>query len=112
MEHHDVLKMLQRLRYEKQALADKLHDQRDYSAEFPASEVEALDYALLHLSLEGPLTFSARYYKARYEELREPTHEMVLRALLAANPGITVYRETEYNQMRDALKAGWGLPAA
>lgn len=111
MEHHDVLKMLQRLRDEKQGLADHLHDAHDYSAEFPASEAEALDYALKHLSLDGPLTFSARYFKAKYEALREPTHEMVLRALLAANPGITVYRETEYNQMRDALKAGWGLPA-
>lgn len=107
MEHHDVLNLLRVLRDEKQALADKLHDARDYSAEFPAGDAEALQYALDHLSLEGPLPFSARYYKAKYEALANPEASAVLRALVVANPGTAIFTPDQFDAMRKVLKAAF-----
>lgn len=110
LEHHEAIRRLTVMRNDAQRIADQLHEALDYSAEFPAAEAEALQYALDNLSLDGPLTFSARYFKGKYEALAEPTPGMVVRALLAAHPERGTYTDTEFNQMHAALKAGWGLP--
>lgn len=107
MERHKTLELLSGLRL------DLVAEVKRYGAttEFPRprQQVEALDQAIHDLSLEGPLTFSARYYKAKYEALAvDPDDATVLRALLAAKPGITVYTDTEFNQMKAALKAAFG----
>ena len=108
MEHHDVLNRLRALRDHYQATADKLHEAFDYSAEFPAVDAEALQYALDHLSLEGTLTFSARYYKAKYEALANPEADAVLRALVVANPGTSIFTPDQFDAMRKVLKAAFG----
>lgn len=112
MEHHEIIKILERqLRVQKDHVAvlrsfGKYNDAADSEEKI----AEALQYALDNLSLDGPLTFSARYFKEKYEALAEPTPGMVVRALVAAHPERGVYTDTEFNQMQAALKAGWGLP--